>query len=138
MIVELRYASIPSYRLFADHYWFVTRDCTSCDRWEIWHDASLTPLSRGYLHRNLLRPYSSVGGGPAQRATFWSGEDAERLTKTLWMSWDTYPYRFTYRALPGPNSNTYVAWILQEAQIRYPLSRRALGKSYLNRKKAAS
>ncbi len=130
MKVQLRYARVPGWRILADHYWFVSRDSTSCDRWEVWHSPDQIPFSKGYLHRNLLRPCSGVGARISKLAQKWRGKDAERLVKALYLSWDTYPYQRTYRALPGPNSNTYVAWVLRQANISYPLPWRAIGKNF--------
>ena len=51
-------------------------------------------------------------------------------TKTI----ESYPYCERYRYWPGPNSNTFVAWVLREAGIDYKLSRKGLGQSYLTAK----
>jgi hypothetical protein len=41
-----------------------------------------------------------------------------------------YPHCQTYRYWPGPNSNTYVAWVLRQAGIDHPLGRLAVGKGF--------
>ena len=35
-----------------------------------------------------------------------------------------------YHYWPGPNSNTFAAWVLREAGIEYPLHWRAVGSHY--------
>jgi hypothetical protein len=35
---------------------------------------------------------------------------------------------------PGPNSNTFVAWVLREAGIDFALDARGIGRSYLTAK----
>src|SRR5713101_8836549 len=42
-----------------------------------------------------------------------------------------YPYRRRYLAWPGPNSNTYVAWVLRRAGVAADLDPRGIGKDYL-------
>ncbi len=43
-----------------------------------------------------------------------------------------YPYPTTYRLWPGPNSNTFIAWIgRQVPQLRLTLPPTAIGKDYL-------
>jgi hypothetical protein len=46
-------------------------------------------------------------------------------------AWSSYPYRDTYRAWPGPNSNTYVAWVLRRSGVSADLSPKAIGKDWL-------
>lgn len=44
----------------------------------------------------------------------------------------TYPYRHTYRTFPGPNSNTFIAWIARQVpDLGLDLPPRAIGKDYL-------
>jgi hypothetical protein len=43
-----------------------------------------------------------------------------------------YPYRDSYRTWPGPNSNTFTAWIgRQVPELRLTLPPTAIGKDYL-------
>jgi hypothetical protein len=43
-----------------------------------------------------------------------------------------YPYANRYRVWPGPNSNTFTAWVLRHArQVRVDLPPTAIGKDYL-------
>jgi len=46
----------------------------------------------------------------------------------------TYPWKTLYRAFPGPNSNTFTAWVgkhVPELKLTLPFS--AIGSSYANR-----
>jgi len=44
----------------------------------------------------------------------------------------TYPYADTYRVWPGPNSNTFVAYVLRSVpELRADLPATAIGKDYL-------
>jgi len=42
----------------------------------------------------------------------------------------SYPFCGRYLAWPGPNSNTFVAWVLRRADIRHRLGWMALGRLY--------
>ena len=130
MQVELKYAGIPYMGLIAVHYWFVTCGDGRYDRWEVWQRANAGGESVGHLHRNLMHPDADVGGSATQIAQRWSDASARRLAAALRDSWDLYPYRHRYHMVPGPNCNTYVTWALRRADIRYPLSRRAIGKNF--------
>lgn len=109
MIVELKYAGVPRWGLVAVHYWFVTDDAGECERWEVWQDADAGGMSIGHLHRNLMHPDSSVGGGATRLARRWTDDRALCISQALHESWYAYPYREQYDVFPGPNSNTYVA-----------------------------
>ncbi len=130
MKVELKYAGIPFLGMVAVHYWFVTDDSSARERWEVWQYPDVGERSTGHLHRNLMHPDSSVGGGPTHLARYWEGALAERLTTALHESWIRYPYRHQYHVVPGPNSNTFVAWVLRQAEVKHPLSWRAIGKNF--------
>lgn len=130
MIIELKYASVPQWEWIAVHYWFVTNDSGKRERWEVWQEPDVGHFSIGHLHRDFMRPDSCVGGGPTRHAHQWEGDPAKRLLAALHESWNEYPYRKRYRALPGPNSNTYVAWILKRADVPYRLSWKAIGKNF--------
>lgn len=128
--VELRYASLPSVlRFVAVHYWFVVYDQTGCHRWEVWQTKNAGGRSIGHLHCDLKPPEENVGGGPTRLAAVWTGEDALKLKAVLEGSRD-YPFCHKYGYWPGPNSNTFAAWVLRKAGIRYALGPMALGKRY--------
>lgn len=49
-----------------------------------------------------------------------------------------YPYPDQYRAWPGPNSNTFVAWLIRQADaLNVALPNHAIGKDYLGMHVAA-
>jgi hypothetical protein len=130
--VELRCASLPlGLGLLADHYWFVVFDADGgpCHHWEVWQTADAGGRSFGHVHCDLKHPDAGVGGGRMRIVAQWQSEAAQALRDILGNPRD-YPYCSRYFAWPGPNSNTYVAWVLQRAGLRHPLPRRALGKNY--------
>ncbi|MFU8856615.1 MAG: DUF3750 domain-containing protein [Deferrisomatales bacterium] len=62
------------------------------------------------------------------------GPEAEGLIPRIQRAVKSYPYPHTYRAWPGPNSNTFVAWVGREVpELRLNLPPTAIGKDYLPR-----
>ena len=130
MRVELRYATLPfPIGALAVHYWFVVSDDNACTRWEVWQTKNAGPHCTGHVHRDLKGPDDGVGGGPARVACLWDGEPAHRIAQVL-ARIDRYPYCEEYRYWPGPNSNTFAAWVLREAGVDQPLHWKAFGKNY--------
>jgi hypothetical protein len=131
-VVQLRYASLPwGIGLVADHYWFVVTDEGSgaCQRWEVWQTADAGGHSIGHVHRDLKEPDAHVGGGPTRIAAVWHGAEARALRAVLERPED-YPHCHLYHYWPGPNSNTFAAWVLRKAGIDYALPWRAIGATY--------
>ncbi len=130
--VQLYRASLPfPIGWIADHCWFTLIDPASATRhrWEVWQTTNAGGTSWGHIHLNLKPHDQNVGGGPSILVHEWSGTDAQCLADIL-TNPDTYPHRLRYRPWPGPNSNTYVAWVLRQARIQHTLSRRVLGRNY--------
>jgi len=61
------------------------------------------------------------------------GEQADRLIAEIDQAARDYPWKEEYKVFPGPNSNTFTAWVAQqvpELNLRLPF--RAIGSGYLN------
>ena len=130
MHVELRDAPLPFIGALAVHCWFVVRhDDGRRERWEVWQTPDAGGTSIGHVHRDLKGPDEGVGGGPARVLARWEGFPAEKIRQVL-EAVARYPYCRRYRYWPGPNSNTFAAWVLREAGIEYPFHRKALGAKY--------
>jgi hypothetical protein len=129
-MVQLKYAPLPFIGPLAVHHWFVVFDGDECHRWEVWQTKNAGGTCFGHVHRDLKAPDAGVGGGQARLAAEWHGEAAGKIARVL-KDVQRYPYCGRYRYWPGPNSNTYVAWVLREAGVRHRLARRAIGKGYL-------
>jgi hypothetical protein len=128
--VQLRHAPLPwPIGLFASHYWFVVLDGGRAQRWEVWQTKHAGGRAVGHLHRDLKPPDAGVGGGPMQIEAEWRGAQAATLKSVLEEA-QAYPFCQRYRYWPGPNSNTYAAWVLRRAGIDHPLPRRAIGCRY--------
>jgi hypothetical protein len=132
-VVQLRLATLPAIlRPIAVHHWFVVFDpeAETADRWEVWQHRDVGGESWGHLHRNLMYPDRRVGGGPTCTVAEWRGEEAHRLRQVLEAP-EEYPFQQVYRYWPGPNSNTYAAWVLDRAALLHDFDPRGVGKDYL-------
>jgi hypothetical protein len=130
--VELRAARIPVIGVFAHHHWFVVERGGTRDRWEVWQTANAGGIAFGHVHRNLWLPDRGVGNGPSWVVSRWTGELAHELAARIAASPETYPWCECYRLFPGPNSNTYVQWLLGD---RFRLGRRAPGRAWAWRRR---
>ncbi len=130
-IVQLRAAKIPLIGFIAVHYWFAIIHNSEIDRWEIWQKRNVGKISWGHLHKNLMLYDSGVGNGKSWVEYEWQGETAELLIEIIENTPNNYRYNYYYLYWPGPNSNTYVQSILNQAQINYFLSAKGIGKDYL-------
>ena len=60
------------------------------------------------------------------------GADAEGLIDRIEVAVRAYPYAAEYRVWPGPNSNTFTAWVLRQVpELEADLPPTAIGKDYL-------
>ena len=131
--VELRSAPLPSLLgRFASHYWFVVFRDGRVDRWEVWQTRNAGGRAVGHVHCNLKPPDAGVGGGPMRLECHWEGDGAAAIARVLEAT-HAYPFCQRYHYWPGPNSNTYAAWVLRQAGIDYPFPRRAIGCTFRQR-----
>ena len=62
------------------------------------------------------------------------GPEAEAAIERIDAAARAYPYADEYRVWPGPNSNTFTAWVLREIpELHADLPPTAIGKDYLGR-----
>ena len=131
-IIQLRAAKIPGIiGYIAVHYWFVIIRENKKDRWEIWQNPLQSPESWGHLHKNLMYYENGVGNGKSWLENQWQGKMANNLAQIIENTPQIYPYNYNYSYYPGPNSNTYIQWVLNEAKVVYILSKKGIGKDYL-------
>jgi len=127
-VVRLYGAPIPYLRSIAIHPWFVVKPAHSTDmhRWEVWQRAG-GPY--GHVRRNLLDPISNVGGGETFVIAELTGTKAEAVIDFIVHESPTYAWRTVYHYVPGPNSNTYAQWIINNTGWNVQLPPTAIGKS---------
>lgn len=60
------------------------------------------------------------------------GKQVDELIERLIAAAQNYPYDDQYNVWPGPNSNTFIAWLAREVpELRLELPATAIGKDYL-------
>ncbi|GGY75212.1 hypothetical protein GCM10007071_23040 [Marinobacter zhanjiangensis] len=71
-------------------------------------------------------------GSPPELLASISGHAASQLIPDIEQAIADYPYPDTYEAWPGPNSNTFVAWVIRRVPgLDVNLPNTAIGKDYL-------
>lgn len=117
--------------IVADHTWIATKEpnATSYTVYEVigWRRGN---------GRSVIRIQQDVpdrhwfGAQPIVMADV-RGEQARPLIKKVQDAVASYPYPDTYRAFPGPNSNTFTAWVAKQVpELELELPLRAIGRSY--------
>jgi len=72
------------------------------------------------------------GNRPTLLREITGGVAVDSMIDRLEAAADSYPYPRNYRVWPGPNSNTFVAWLAREVpELRLELPPHAIGKDYL-------
>lgn len=110
---------------YARHGWFVINKKGTVSRWEV----LMSPVHRGThwgnIYKDFSEPFVGVTIFPYARGFYWSnvhllgsiegGENsvAHMMGDFIERSPIEYSYKDIYRFL-GPNSNTYVAWVLNK------------------------
>jgi len=61
------------------------------------------------------------------------GENVDALIDAVEAAVQTYPWSNTYKGFPGPNSNTFTAWIARQVpQLGLNLPFSAVGSGYID------
>lgn len=94
-----------------------------------------------YEVQGWRRPPVRTGSGAPDREWFGQrphlladlrGERAARAIVHIQQAVNDYPWPQRYRAFPGPNSNTFIAWLIQQVpELNVEMPSLALGKDYL-------
>ena len=109
---------------FATHPWFVINRKGVVSRWGVSMTKYPRELSWGHLNKNLLPPFQGIEVFPFSKSVYWRGRIysylegdenslAARMADFIESSNMAYPNTRTYSLL-GPNSNTYVQWVLNK------------------------
>jgi len=91
-----------------------------------------------YYGNNTVRQRSGnpdgywFGSRPTLLREITGGADVDAMIDRLEASAASYPYPTTYHVWPGPNSNTFIAWVARDLpELRLELPPHAVGKDYL-------
>ena len=119
---------------FAIHTWIATKpaNAESYTVYEAigWRQRRGLPIVR--IEKDLPDRYW-YGERPRLLKEF-RGESADKLIEAVDRAAKSYPWPDTYRAFPGPNSNTFTAWIsrqVPELGLELPFS--AIGSGYASK-----
>jgi hypothetical protein len=116
----------------ARHPWVALREAGSAqwERWEVLCCPDSSPLST--VSRSTISPLSDYGGGggDVRLHGVWTGARAERAIECIRREAPRYPHRNRYRAWPGPNSNTFVDYMMRRCRLRADLPAPSIGKDY--------
>lgn len=116
---------------FARHPWLVVNRKGSVSRWEVfWQPQKEWKARWGHLHKDFYEPTQGIAKYFFSEKYLWKGRSqgyvegdvARRMADLIEASPEAYPYCDRY-SLKGPNSNTYVEWILAqfpESNLRLP------------------
>ena len=127
---------------FAAHLWVVTVSPNGINRWEVFHKKKNGSERYGYIHRNhylptqgLEKSYFSNTSWPSTLIGSIEGDNetlAHNVVEFIETYSSDYLHKDRYRFYPGPNSNTYIAWILSKfPDVKIKLPWNAFGKNYL-------
>lgn len=117
---------------FAVHSWiaFKKEGAPAYDRYDVvgWGVGRGAPAVR----RNLRPADGRWAGNDPMLVAELRGEAAARAIPKLEDAIARYPFRDRYDIWPGPNSNTFVAWLAREVpELRVAMPGNAVGKDYL-------
>ena len=117
--------------MFAVHSWIVTKRKGAKS-----HEVSQVigwrrEGSGNVLFRETNIPYKSWWGNKATMVLDLRGDDIELIIDKVDTAIQAYPWKNEYTLFPGPNSNTFVAWIgLQVPELGLDLPSTAIGKDW--------
>ena len=118
---------------FAIHTWIATKPANA-DAYTVyevigWRQRRGLPVVR--IEKDLPDRYW-YGERPRLLKEF-RGKDTDRLITAVDRAAREYPWPETYKAFPGPNSNTFIAWIAKQVpELNLDLPFSAIGSGYAN------
>lgn len=135
---------IPRPLSFIVHTWIVTVNKGNINRWEVWEFPNCCKTSWGHVHLNLFKPWIGIRKNPfGEKLRFESlllgmiegkkGSIAEKMVNFITKNCKNYPFTNNYKYILGPNSNSFIKWILNkfpETNLKLPWN--AFGKGYKN------
>jgi hypothetical protein len=100
--------------------------------WERWEVMCCPTEHSGTVRRSRIDPLSDHGGGGGDVRIhgIWRGKEADRMIACVRERAPKYPYDDEYLVWPGPNSNTFVDYMLRECDIAANLPAPSIGKDY--------
>lgn len=113
---------------FAVHTWLATKEKGA----EEYRVHEVTGWRRYVVNSQPGEPDRHWYGARPELYADIRGPEAEALIPRIYDAVASYPYATTYEAWPGPNSNTFTAWVIKEVPgLDIALPGHAIGKDYL-------
>ena len=135
-IVQVYGARAYSWRgQFAVHTWIATKAADA----PYYNVHEVVGWGRDKIRSRTGKPdHAWYGNKPALLADI-RGKRAAEMIPQIDQAIKDYPYPHRYQAWPGPNSNTFVAWVIRQVpDLRVALPNIAIGKDYLGEGVVAS
>lgn len=132
-IIQVYGANVWGFRgRFAIHTWVAAKARGASEYqvfqvigWRLRRGGSAVSVTDG----NPAKPWF---GSPAILLHEMRGEEAEKLIGPVQDAVRSYPYDREYKMWPGPNSNSFTAWIgLEVPQLQLNLPQKAIGQSWM-------
>jgi len=133
-IIQVYGADVWGFRgNFAIHTWIATKAHGAADYqiyqvigWRLRRGRSVVSITEG----NPAKPWY---GSPAILLHEIRGAEAEKLIDNVHDAAVRYPFDMEYKMWPGPNSNSFTAWIgLEVPELELDLPVKAIGQSWMN------
>lgn len=133
-VIQAYAAALWGWRgLFADHTWIAAK-ARGADSYTVYEVIGWRlPYAGTALRVARDVPDRHWFGARPKLLVDVRGTGADALVKKLDTAVRRYPWADRYKKFPGPNSNTFTAWVAREVPelgLRLPL--RAIGKGYVN------
>jgi hypothetical protein len=114
---------------FGVHTWIATREAEA-QAWQIHHVLSWRRPSLS--SQSTTTPDRAWYGNTPDLLADYRGEQAAAMIVDIEKAVRSYPAPSTYRAWPGPNSNSFTAWVIRQVDgLEAVLPVTAVGKEYL-------
>lgn len=126
-VARLYVAPIETLSFLGTHPWFVVKraDALTFDRWEVsWRLGG----PYGYVKKNLREPEENVHSGVPIIWAELVGQEAVDVVEFIEEQSPMYPCSRSYLVFPGPNSNTYAQWVIDQTGWDVELPYNARGK----------
>lgn len=133
-LVHLYVARAYSWRkYFSVHSWIATKE-KDADHYTSYHVTAWgLRNNRSSILITTDLPDRRWYGSDAVLIASLKGEKAEKAIPKIIAAVESYPYSKTYRLFPGPNSNTFVSYILRKTpEMGVELPPNAIGKDWIN------
>ncbi len=134
-VIEVYAADAFSWRgWFAVHTWLAVKPANASEYvvYEVvgWRVKQGLPALREY---RTVSPDRYWYGARPEKVLSVQGEQAQMLIADIQKAVRSYPYADEYSVFPGPNSNTFPAWVGQQVpELGLQLPFRAIGKDYID------